>query len=1169
MNKIMAFLALLAIVGASYAAAGDPTQFGNSTTTTCRVGGSAGIVNCTGNGIFAGNMTAANLFGYLSYMSIINPPWNINGSSVSYTQITSPPWFVNGSDIAAVQITNPPWTINSSLSAYVLSNTVQVSIRTNISSGLGMNYTSADGIARLNQSGITAGIYGGANQTPVCNIDLTGRLTTCSNTTTSIQGGQVLSPPWTVNATLGNYALSNTIQTSVRTNVSNGTGISYVSSTGVFSLNDTYALNSALASYATSATVQASVRSNVSSGLGMNYTSADGIIRLNQSGVTAGIYGGANQSESCSFDLTGRAISCSNVTTSIQGGQVLNPPWVVNTTLGNYALSNTVQASVRSNVSNGTGIAYSSATGVFSLNDTYALNTALASYALSNTVQSSVRTNVSNGTGIAYSSATGVFSLNDTYALNSALASYATSATIQASARTNVSSGLGMNYTSADGIIRLNQSGITSGIYGGANQSSVCSYDLTGRATTCSNVTTSIQGGQVLNPPWTVNGSMDNYALSNTIQASVRSNVSSGLGMNYTSADGIIRINQSGVTTGIYGGANQTPVCNYDITGRATTCSNVTTSIQGGQVLNPPWTVNGSLGSYATSATIQDSVRTNVSSGLGMNYTSADGILRVNQSGVTTGIYGGANQTPVCNYDLTGRATTCSNVTTSIQGGQVLNPPWTVNATLGNYALTNTVQSSVRSNVSNGTGISYVTATGVISLNDTYALNSALANYALSNTVQSSVRSNVSNGTGISYVTATGVISLNDTYALNSALANYATTATIQASARTNVSSGLGMNYTSADGIIRVNQSGVTAGIYGGTTQSAVCSFDLTGRAISCSNASITAGAEVDPKWVANSTLVCYASDLPVSVRTNVSSGLGMNYTSADGIMRLNQSGVTGGIYGGANQSDVCTYDLTGRVTSCSNVSISIQGGQVLNPPWTVNATLGSYVLSSTLVASITGNETDAKWVGNSTLVCMSSTLQSSVRTNISSGLGMNYTSADGIARINQSGVTTGIYGGANQSAVCNYDLTGRATTCSNVSMAISANQITAGTQSNTTHWATGVTGGIYGGANTSITYTVDQYGRLNASTNTTMAISGNQVTAGTVADARLSSNVPLEDGLNVYSANQTMSANMTVGGAVGMISLGNGGYLKWNSTCTWLCHSATACSYVGAPGGC
>lgn len=44
-----------------YAANENPSEFGTSTTTTCFIGGSQGIVNCTGNGYFGGSVNVSKM----------------------------------------------------------------------------------------------------------------------------------------------------------------------------------------------------------------------------------------------------------------------------------------------------------------------------------------------------------------------------------------------------------------------------------------------------------------------------------------------------------------------------------------------------------------------------------------------------------------------------------------------------------------------------------------------------------------------------------------------------------------------------------------------------------------------------------------------------------------------------------------------------------------------------------------------------------------------------------------------------------------------------------------------------------------------------------------------------------------------------------------------------
>ncbi|MCB9817334.1 hypothetical protein H6795_02210 [Candidatus Nomurabacteria bacterium] len=64
----------------------------------------------------------------------------------------------------------------------------------------------------------------------------------------------------------------------------------------------------------------------------------------------------------------------------------------------------------------------------------------------------------------------------------------------------------------------------------------------------------------------------------------------------------------------------------------------------------------------------------------------------------------------------------------------------------------------------------------------------------------------------------------------------------------------------------------------------------------------------------------------------------------------------------------------------------------------------------------------------------------------------------------------------------------------------------------------TSVSANSYGSASSVATFTVDAQGRLTAAGNTAIAINGNQITSGTVADARLSSNVALLNATQTFT---------------------------------------------------
>jgi hypothetical protein len=185
---------------------------------------------------------------------------------------------------------------------------------------------------------------------------------------------------------------------------------------------------------------------------------------------------------------------------------------------------------------------------------------------------------------------------------------------------------------------------------------------------------------------------------------------------------------------------------------------------------------------------------------------------------------------------------------------------------------------------------------------------------------------------------------------------------------------GSGFGTEGATPTLNLTNTGVSAGVYGGTTNIPTITVDAQGRITSASNSAISTSFTVAGDSGSNQT-IAGGDTLTIAGGTGLSSAA----SSTDTItLNLDNTAVTPSTYGGASSIGVFTVDQQGRLTAASNVSISIPSSAISTDIALGSQTSGAYVANLIAGTGITlsglGNEGTTPTITNSGVTSITGT---------------------------------------------------------------------------------------------------------------------------------------------------------------------------------------------------
>jgi hypothetical protein len=461
-----------------------------------------------------------------------------------------------------------------------------------------------------------------------------------------------------------------------------------------------------------------------------------------------------------------------------------------------------------------------------------------------------------------------------------------------------------------------------------------------------------------------------------------------GTGLTYSS--GTIDLDNTAVTAGSYGSATQIPTFTVDAQGRVTAASNVSISTNiglagdtGTDTVAGGETITFTGGTNLTSVIANNSVTFNLDNTIALSgnvtangtvqgATLTDGTLSINAGDITgasdatfSGTIQGGSLTDGTLTINSGNVTNGVAATFSgaVQGGSIKDGT----ATLTGGALSGATTGSFSGNVSVGN----LSTSGTVTASNANVTNT-LAFGSLSDgaiTITGFVdEDNMTSDSNVLIPTQQSVKAYVDSQlgATNLDIAGDSGTASVDLDSQTlTIAGGTGLTSGVSSQTITLNldNTAVTAATYGAANSVATFTVDAQGRLTNAITSAIS---------ITNSQV----SDFNAGVDARVSGGVGLTYTA--GVLDLDNTAVSAGVYGSATNIPQFTVDAQGRVTAASNIAVAtnftIAGNSGNSDVVNGGETLTVVGASGQLATTITNNQIQVGIVDGASIANLSVT---------------------------------------------------------------------------------------------------------------------------------------------------------------------------------------------------